>query len=417
MIPVAHLSFGGVDGACLVTQATIRHGRADPGTQPTASTLSCQIRGALPAGVDIGSPVTLTAELDGQLFPRFVGAVSDLATGWGASIDDPVAELVAVGPLATMGRKIIGDTPWPAELDGARVARVIALAGAVTDPARTDPGTVSLLARDVDAQPALELAQRAAVDGAGELWESLDGAVLYADANHRRAAPISLEVDSCTTPLGVRWQKTLEGLVNDVRIRYGPAPEGSEQAELRQTRPASITEHGTYGASLTTQLLDVAAAQVRADVILARQSDPAWLLSGLDLDLELLTRALDPTDDLATSLAVLGLELHDLLSLTGLPAGSPYTSALLFVEGWVEQVAWGAWRISLVVSDYCRTAPPPRWNDVHPGWTWNTLDPGLTWDGATCLPPYQSLGRWVDVPSTTRWDTVPAGTTWNTWEG
>jgi hypothetical protein len=371
VIPTAVVTFGGVDAGCIVTQATIRHGRDDPGAQPDASTMTCELRGILPAGVDVGSVVTLTAELDGELFPRFAGRVTDLATGWGRNVDDPVAQLVAAGPLASMGRRVVGDAPWPVELDGDRVNRIIGLAGVPADPLRTDVGTLQLLGRDVDAQPALELAQRAALDAGGMLWQATDGTVLYADAEHRRAAQPALELDSCTIPLGVRWQTTLEGLVNDVRIRYGAVPAGGEQAEIRDTRPESVATFGTYAASLSTQLVDATAAAERADVILARQAEPAWLLSGVELRLELLTEVLDPADDLATTLTLLGLDVHALLSITGMPAGSPYTSALLFVEGWHETIRWGHWQLALVVSDYCRTAPAPRWDDVDPGWTWD----------------------------------------------
>jgi hypothetical protein len=402
-----------------VLEATVRHGRDDPGAAPSADTLTADLRGLLPAGVDIGSEVSLVAELDGQLFPRFAGRVTDLATGYGRNVDDPIAQLVAAGALAGMGHRIIGDEPWPTELDGARVNRIIGLAGVPTDPLRTDPGTVELLGRDVDAQPALEVAQAAAGDAGGIVWQATDGAVLYADADHRRGTVVALELDACLIPAGdIRWGRTLEGLVNDLRVRYGVAPEGSEQPELRRTDPASIAARGTYAASVTTQLLDEAAAASRADDVIVRQADPAWTLSGVTLDLGLFTRELGPVDDLEHTLAVLGLEVHDLVALSGMPAGSPATQVLLFVEGWVEQVRWGAWSLQLVTSDYCRTVPAPRWDDVDPGWTWDTVDPALTWDGSTCLPPLgPGPGRWSDVPSTTRWDTVPAAATWDTWEG
>ena len=73
----------------------------------------------------------------------------------------------------------------------------------------------------------------------------------------------------------------------------------------------------------------------------------------------------------------------------------------------------GVYDLELTVSGFCRTAPPPRWNDVDPALTWDTAHG--TWDDAACLGPLPNLGRWDDVAATTRWDTVPPATTWNTY--
>jgi hypothetical protein len=316
-----------------------------------------------------------------------------------------------------MGRRIVGDAPWPQESDGDRANRVIGLANVPTDAARTDPGTLQVLPRDVDAQPALQPAQDAASDGAGMVWMTKDGKVVYADANHRRGAQVKLALDACTMPLDVGWLKNLEGLVNDIRIRYGVAPEGGEQPELHVWNQPSIDVRGTYGASLTTRLVDSSAATARAQLALVRQGTPAWVLSGVAVYLELISKLKDytPAQDAAATAAILALEMHDLISVTGLPAGSPYTSRMLWVEGWTEQIQWGSWRISLATSDYCRTSAAPRWDDVDPTWTWDTLAASLTWDGATCLPPVPPQGRWDDVPATLRWDQIDPATTWDTW--
>ena len=50
-------------------------------------------------------------------------------------------------------------------------------------------------------------------------------------------------------------------------------------------------------------------------------------------------------------------------------------AALIIVAGGV--LAYGVHEIELSVSGYCRTAPPPTWDTLNPGWTWDTLDPAL----------------------------------------
>jgi hypothetical protein len=398
---------------CQVLSASIHHGRDDPSSQPEASTATLELVGVLPAEVAIGARVRVSAVLGGVEYPRFDGEITDVEVGWD-TVDLTRPRIIAAGDLGRLGRRPIGDVPWPAELDGARVARILQLAGFPPAPLETDPGTVQILARDVDRQPALALAQSTAIDGAGVLWQDRAGAILYADALHRRGVATSLELDACDVGLGLGWAATLEGLCNEAHIRYGVAPDGGEQPEVTASDPVSIAERGLYGESLTTQLATAADAQRRADVTVARQAAPAWVLGGLEVDLG----ALDPV---RTAQLLELVEIHELLSITGLPAGSPATSALLWVEGWRETIEGGAepgaiaWSVAYATSDYCRTAAPPLWDDLAAALTWDSVDPALTWNSSTCIPPQPSRGRWNDAPASLRWDTIDPAATWDTW--
>jgi len=413
-LPSAVVLVEGVPIECTVLHASIRHGRDEPSTPPEADAATIEIVGIMPAEAVIGANVAVLAvdPSDASAHERFAGRITDVAIGWD-SIDVPIGTIIAVAELADMGRRIIGDAPYPAELDGTRVNRAIAAAGVSTDPIRSDPGYLTVLARDVDAQPAMTVAADAAFDGGGFVWCATDGAVLYADAFHRRAAAVALELVACDLPVSLAWVQALDGLANDVSVRYGVAPEGGEQPEIRADDPSSIATYGTHAASLTTRLAIESDATERANLILARQAAPAWVLSALSFDLQ------SPGVGFELTSALLRLEMHDLLNVTGMPAGAPMTGAFVFVEGWVETIDPGAWRIELLVSDYCRTAPAPQWDDVAPGWAWDTVDPALTWDAITCLPPYVAgyPDRWVDVPSSQRWDTLDPSIAWDEWEG
>lgn len=170
-----------VDLSCLVDSVAIRHGRDNQNDQPDASSCTVDLSWPadledLPTGVEPGSLLTVTTTrvaTTGEVV-RFTGTVTDLNVGWEEADEDtpfsPVAQIIAVGPMANLGRRVVGDEPWPQELDGARAARILTLAGANTDAARNDPGRVEILSRDVDAQPALDLIQSVGDDSGGILW-------------------------------------------------------------------------------------------------------------------------------------------------------------------------------------------------------------------------------------------------------
>jgi len=415
-LPSAVVLIEGVAVECNVLHAVIRHGRDDATSQPEADAATLELVGELPASAVIGARLTVLASVPWETGPgyeRFAGRITDVLIGWD-DVDVPTGTLIAVGELADMGRRVIGAAPYPAELDGTRVNRAIGAAGVSTDPIRSDPGYLTVLARDVDAQPALVVAGDAAYDGGGMVWQATDGAVLYADAFHRRAAAIALELVACDLPLSLTWSQGLEGLANDVSVRYGIAVGGGDQPEVTADDPSSIAAYGTHAASLTTRIEAESDAQERANLILARQAAPAWVLSSLAFELT------SPGIGFALTSALLRLEMHDLLNVTGMPAGAPMPGAFVFVEGWSETIdGTGAWRLELLVSDYCRTAPAPQWDESSPGWLWDTIDPALTWDSVTCLPPFLAgyPDRWVDVPSSQRWDNLDPLIEWDEWTG
>lgn len=401
------------DVSCLVDEVSIQHGRDDTASQPEAAAATLEFTtdpdNPLPSVVDIGAVVVVTTTLGETESTRFTGRVTDVRLGWDDEGEDTpdagVGQFIAVSTLADLGNRIVGDTPWPQELDGARVARVLELASMPVDPLYSDPGTVQILPRDVDSQPALDVAHDAAESAGGLVWHTRNGEVRYADADHRRGTPVSVELDACDVLVTPTWLRDLTGMVNGVSIGYGVAEEGSDQPRYVAADVASQARYGRRAISATTDLAALIDATAMGQLLLARNARPVWMLTGLPVDM----RGLSKED----TGAVLTLELGDLVRVAALPVvGAAPTAVAAWVEGWRERLAWDEHELELVVSDYCRTVPPPRWNDVPPTITWNTV-PG-TWNDAACLGPPANLGRWDDVPATTRWDQIPPAVTWDT---
>lgn len=404
-----------VDVTCLVDEVAIRHGRSDSAAQPEASSATVDITvgpGApLPVEVDIGAWLVVRTTVAASTFTRFVGRVTDMAIGWddaGAETPDAgVGQIVAVSPLADYARRVVGDEPFPQELDGARIARVFALAGLTLNPVTSDPGTVQLITRDIDARSALEVAQDAATSAGGLVWETVGGDIRYADSEHRRGAAVALDLDTCDILVSPTWSRNLGGLVNELRIGYGVAPEsGGEAPSHYQENTESQALFGRYHYSVTTELATLADASALASLILVQNGAPVWMVNALPVSVADL--------DAAQTTALLGLDVHSLMRVSGLPeTGATPTSIVAWVEGWSERLAFGLHDLEITVSDYCRTAPPPRWNDTDPALTWNAYGSG-TWNDAACVgSPTANRGLWDDVPASQRWDTLDPALTWD----
>jgi len=421
VIGTHHVTANDVDISCLIDELSIIHGRSDAESQPDASSATLDVTigpGApLPVEVDIGSDLIVDTIVGGVTFRRFTGRVTDISIGWDDTGEDTpdsgVGQIVAVSGLADYARRVVGDEPFPQELDGARVARVFALAGLDLDPITSDPGIVQVIPRDVDARAALEVAHGTADSAGGLVWETRAGDVRYADSEHRRGAAVLLELDACDVLVTPTWTRTLAGLVNFISMGYGVPPEadaegggGGDSPVYVARNQGSIDRWGLYGYSVTTELARWEDAFAASSLILAQNAGPVWMLNALPVDVAGLTVAQTQT--------LLGLDVHALMRVTGLPAtGATPTSIGAWLEGWTERLAFGVHELELTVSDYCRTVPPPRWNDVAPATTWDTFGPE-TWDQYACVGgPIASLGRWDDVPASTRWDQIAPDVEWD----
>lgn len=547
----------------------IRGGRADTDRRPESATLTVEVTAeSLPELPTIGTPVT--CQLGADAIAYFALAGDELeAARWrfAGVVTDPavtaagVVSITATGRRAQLGRKRIGDEPWPAESDGARAARILALAGAggqqsvdgtslagwgqpifgATVPpavldalgikvtwdagagnsiyargygtgvagsgedlivgktytallevyvptgsspvqidavfigrsapippaerwqtvthtwtetgggvravglavagvdaggvsprpagltvfirrftlyesdapivAGVDPGTVAVLARDVDRRYALELLDALAVDSQAELVELRDGRLEWHDALHRDADDPDVELTADQLLDDLVWAQTLAGLVNDLVVEYGEPDVDDVRPTVRIVDEVSAGDPniGPAEATLSTQLAAEVDAQTLAVTTVGRRSRPTWQLDGVAVDL---LRTLDP----ATARKVLGLEFGDLVAVAGQPASAPLRSGRLWVEGWTETITRKAWRMAFDVSDYGATGPPIRWADVDADLSWSDVPASISWLGATSWrPPHSTAGRWTDGPARLRWTDLDPAVTWSTY--
>lgn len=400
---------------------TIRQGRAAVDDPPTPATLTAQLDTAglaqLPelgadVVVELGPDGAAALGLDARSYARararFVGTVTDAQLVAAPDPADPAwLTLTAVAPAAAL-RRHIGDTPWPAESDGARAARVLAAAGAV-DVDRVDAGTVTVRARDVDRRPALELLTQLGADSGGLLQLDRDGFASWHDALHRRNAPTGVQLRAADVLRDATWSLSLDGVANDVTVVYGdPVVEadGSEGDRPRTSYadPVSVARHGRLDVELETELVQAADAERTARHTAGRRGRPRWRIAGLAVDL---VRTLAPR----VAGQLLQAEPGELVRVVDLPAG-PYRSAHLWAEGWTETITRREWRLALDVADYGLAAAPPRWLDVDPATSWADVPADVTWLSAVGWSTHGDPGRWTDVPRYQRWTDVDPTLTW-----
>lgn len=415
-----------------VGPVTVRRGRTDPDERFAAATLSTTVdAGALTAPPELGDSVQLTLTAAAAAYfgittaarTRFVGRVTDTDVTPGARITGPPRYgLVAAGVRARLEVKV-GDVPWPAELDGAR-ATAILTAAAARLPELTvtagSPGTVTVFARDVDAQPASGLLDELAESTGGELLELRNGSVTWRDAASRTNVAAALTLDAGNVLAGTSWSQRLAGLVTDLELGYSAA---DPQPAVRVVDTAAEGRVGAFEARQRSQLADEAAAQSRAVDVVGRRSRPRWRIESLGVD------ALH-TLPVPTAAALLEADVAVLVALTGFPAVGPFTQARLWLEGWTETLTRDGYRFELDVTDYAATATAPRWADVPTAVLWqqgNRTDPWylrrwpatvpaeLSWLGAVGWDPGQvDAGRWADEPADVTWSAVSATQTWAT---
>lgn len=401
----AVLTIGGVDvSPNTVYDVTLAVGRDDVNTQPDASVLGATLH-AWNVGT-VGDQITL-ADAAGTLF---TGTLTDLETT-PITLVPPLWEtkLTAVGPLADVGRVLVGDEPWPEETDSERVFRIVELAGAAH---AVDPNVLGplILPRDVDAQNAADLCRAVATDALGVFWEQPADPITpirYSPQRYRSwneiavtwsevpaawqdlnpamtwdqatsgylpiaGVPLSLELDAAEVRAEVVFSQRVGDLVRTCRVVYGAETGQGDRNEI------------SFGAGapeikLDTQLSEQGDALAVAETVVRSRREPKWRLSDVVLD-----------QDHAPPLRWLEirrqLTIGTRLTLT-LPTDTPVGAIWQgYLEGWNYQLLPGDGDVlTLRTSERALTEPADRWQDVDPLLTWANVDPLETWDTAQTL--------------------------------
>ena len=393
------VTVGTQDLACDGLEGAVGWGRDSVDDQPAGSV--CQVTVMDPfantaSSVDVGTPLEVSAVVAGVESRRFAGTLVDISVDHAAG----TTTLVGTDQLGSLARVKVGDEPWPAELDGARIERILDLAGVDLDGAgpwtdavgswaaavgtwriarvpHVDGGTVTMLPRDVDRKSVLELLTQTATDAAGVFWVDRGGIFHYQDADHRPREP-ETTIDACVFVDDAVFTKGTAGMVNRLVLRYGD-PEASVTVE----DGTSSERYGLFDVSRTTDLQNGTDADAIARKIVSWRRLPRWSAPALVFDS---ASTLGDPDDVGW---VLSATTSSPFALTGiaepLPAGGE--TSYLVVEGGRDRFEGGRLQVDLVCSSLFQTRPATVWADVPAGDTWATVDQSATWLDADMLYP------------------------------
>lgn len=412
MITTVSINGTPIDPGLVLAELTVLHGRRDILDGPTASSATVVVLhppGAMPAwrGGDM-------LELAGPEGPAFTGRITErsLVHMDADGVRHGRFTVTAMGPVARLGVRTVGEEPWPAESGTERATRILE---ASEVPYLIDGAADAvILPRDVDSRPALDLLIDVAQDTGAAVFDLPDGTVVYQPMKER-ARPVKpfrwqdfdsafmwSQFDSAFTwadfntwystdsefPVAIppgaveyepAWSSSEADVINHVRIGYGAIPEGSEQAWTEVTSPASIDRHGRRYLYSGTQLRDLADAQAFASWWLAVKGSEHWHLDDIVVRLELL----DP--DIYA--AVMALTCGDHITIDGMPQPAPATVYTGIVEGWTYTM-WGAGgllheRLVLHTTAPLESLAVPQWGDYDDAFMWSDHDAQLAWADMT----------------------------------
>jgi hypothetical protein len=337
--------------------------------------------------------------------PRFTGRVYSRTIEW-QGVTRSITTIAASGPLAILNRVYIGDDPWPMETDGDRLARILAAAEIQTGtPYSADPGGVNVLARDVDRQPAGDLARLYATSGLGLLTDSPDGTIRYLDRNHAVDVGATFGLSASVIEDSIRVTATTETLVNDITVGYGTRIDGVDRTVVNAASLDSQSFFGYYGADFDSELDDAGDALDIANEYIYRNSLPGNSLPNITIDQRM-------TPDILGDIII-----GDVVFITGLPQPSPnflFAVITSYRERWANQ---GQWQIELELVDGRYWGRGTIWDDVDTAILWNNVDTGFTWNNVgELINGAEGYARWTDTPANYFYDNIPA-TAWADWQG
>jgi len=405
------LTVGGVDYTDIaISDVQHQSGRSNIYTQPLPSymqlTLVALNNQTLP--FDINDSFDLQVkDSTGSYVSLFGGDVSDVTVEVGntGAIDTVIRyTIIAMGSLTKLTKEIWDDNISQDE-DGDQIYSILssvllgtwndvpsASTWATYNATETWENAVNLGLGEID-QPGLYTmtAQSSLTDtiynvvadiadsAFGYLWESNDGNINYADADHRQNYLLTngyVELDAGhALGQGLSTIMRSADVRNDIYINYG----NNYNSQVTATDLTSIGLYGYKAETINSRVQGSVDAQAIADRYIDQRAYPIPAFQSITFPIT--NPEIDNADRDDLLAVFMGMPVH-IQNLPTQISGGDFEG---YIEGWSWSTRFNELFLTINVSPVAFSQVAMRWNTTPVTETWQTIDPTLTWEYATII--------------------------------
>ena len=241
------------------------------------------------------------------------------------------------------------------------------------------PGLYTMENRAAQVDTIYNIASIIANSAFGYLYETNNGDIGYADADHRQNYLLTngyVDLDANhALGQGLSTITRSGDIRNDVYINYG----NNFGSQKTATSATSIATYGYKAESIQSVLHSAVDAQAVADRYIAQRAFPQPAFQSITFPIT------NPEIDNSDRDNLLGVFMGQPLNIQNLPAQISSGEFEGYVEGWSWSTRFNELFLTINLSPVAYSQVAMRWNTTPIGEAWNTLSATLTWEYATIV--------------------------------
>ena len=241
------------------------------------------------------------------------------------------------------------------------------------------PGLYTMENRAAETDTIYNILSLIANSAFGYLYETNNGDIGYADADHRQIYLLAngyVDLDANhALGQGLSTITRSGDIRNDIYINYG----NNFGSQKTATSATSIATYGYKAESINSVLHSAVDAQAVADRYIAQRAFPQPVFQSITFPIT------NPEIDNSDRDNLLGVFMGQPLNIQNLPAQISGGEFEGYVEGWSWSTRFNELFLTINLSPVAYSQVAMRWNTVPIGEAWNTLSPTLTWEYATIV--------------------------------
>lgn len=409
--PVWKLTIAGVN-CTNIAISDIRHqsGRTDIYAQPSPSYLQITLIATAGQTLDIDINDSLSLQVKnsaGSYVDIFGGDITDITVNVGATgAIGTVVEytILAMGALVKLAKEIYNASLSQDE-DGNQIYTLLSsvLLAAWNDvPSATTwatynatetwatagnqglgeidtPGLYTMEQRAVSPDTVYNIASQVANSAFGYMYESANGDIGYADADHRQTYLLNngyIDLDARhAIGQGLSTITRSGDIRNNIYINYG----NNYGSQTTASSASSIALYGYKAQSVNSSIHSAIDAQEVADRYIAQRAFPLPAFQSITFPIT------NSEIDDGNRDALLTIFMGKPLNIQNLPIQISNGEFEGFVEGWSWSTRFNELFLTINLSPVAFSQVSMRWNTVPITEAWNTLSSTLTWEYATIV--------------------------------